>query len=537
MTHLGSRKVVWIVALVLLAMVIAALACGPVPATPMPTPTLAPTPTPTPERAAPEANKGASSKGTAGSAGLQPGSSGQVTLTLVNDLNEAVCYVYISPTTDTSWGSDWLGSDEVISAGGRRNFTASAGVYDLMAADCDGNELASEYAYAMNGDTTWTLSWSAARAGGSAGGASGGSAGGSGGAAAQPYTIANNSAIDICYVYISPTTSDSWGADWLGSSIIPAGTQYTFYVTPGSYDILLTDCSGNTLDQQMGVALRGGETLTYSGGSAGGSSGGGAQPYTIVNNSATDICYVYISSATSSEWGSDWLGSDVLYAGSSYTFYVTPGSYDILLEDCNGNALDQQMDVYLSGGETWYFAGGGPATSGGGSATLTLFNNTGMDICYVYISPATSSEWGSDWLGSDTVPAGTSYTFWVTPDTYDMKAEDCSHNVIDEQYDVWISGAMSWDIAGGQPGGGAAAGVTFVNQTSSQICYIWIGAPQSEWAGDALGSSVLEAYSSITVSIEPGTWALQAETCDGVVVYYHPGIQLYNGVTVYLSPD
>ena len=43
-------------------------------------------------------------------------------------------------------------------------------------------------------------------------------------------------------------------------------------------------------------------------------------------------------------------------------------------------------------------SGGGP-----GSGVFRLDNQSGQTICYVYISPTTSSEWGDDWLGSTEV--------------------------------------------------------------------------------------------------------------------------------------
>ena len=46
---------------------------------------------------------------------------------------------------------------------------------------------------------------------------------------------------DIWYIYISPTTSDSWGDDWLGSEILYSGEYIIFDVPDGDYDIKLID--------------------------------------------------------------------------------------------------------------------------------------------------------------------------------------------------------------------------------------------------------------------------------------------------------
>jgi hypothetical protein len=81
------------------------------------------------------------------------------------------------------------------------------------------------------------------------------------------------------------------------------------------------------------------------------------------------------------------------------------------------------------------------------SATVTLNNNSGRTVCFVYISPSTQSTWGEDWLGPfDIVNSGFSYVFYVPPGTYDLKAEDCSHGVIDIRWNVSLSGAYFWNV-------------------------------------------------------------------------------------------
>ena len=61
-------------------------------------------------------------------------------------------------------------------------------------------------------------------------------------------------------------------------------------------------------------------------------------------------------------------------------------------------------------------------------------------------APTTSSSWGTDQLGSSTISAGGSHTFSVPAGSYDLKAEDCSHNVLDTQMGVYISGSTSWSV-------------------------------------------------------------------------------------------
>ena len=87
----------------------------------------------------------------------EPSSSG-TTLTLVNDSSATVCYVYISPTTDDSWGDDQLGDTETISPGSQRTFNLTPGTYDLRADDCSNNTLDTQWEVEINGNIDWTLS-------------------------------------------------------------------------------------------------------------------------------------------------------------------------------------------------------------------------------------------------------------------------------------------------------------------------------------------------------------------------------------------
>jgi len=70
---------------------------------------------------------------------------------------------------------------------------------------------------------------------------------------------------------------------------------------------------------------------------------------------------------------------------------------------------------------------------------LTIVNNSGSSIFYVYFSLSTSSSWGSDQLGASTIPAGSSFSWTVSPGTYDIKLEDSGHNVLRSWFNVVIN--------------------------------------------------------------------------------------------------
>lgn len=245
--------------------------------------------------------------------------------------------------------------------------------------------------------------------------------------------LVNNSGTDVWYVYISPTTETTWGEDWLGSDIIPAGSTYTFTnIPPGTYDLLAVDSNQNPIEVQMGVSLNGQYTWTVIG--QGGGGGGGDTTLTIINNSGVTIFYAYVSPSSSPDWGADVLGAYTIPDGGSFTVTgLTAGTYDLKAEDSNHNVIETAMGISLSGDMEWRVTGQGGGSSGGSvsGVTLTIINNSGRDIWYLYIIPQNSANWGSDQLGSDTIPNGTSYTITnIPPGYYDLRAVDSNNQNI-----------------------------------------------------------------------------------------------------------
>ena len=82
--------------------------------------------------------------------------------------------------------------------------------------------------------------------------------------ASQPsVTIVNNGTKVIFYLYISLTSSSSWGDDRLGSATISSGGSFTTLLAPGEYDIKIEDSSHNVLKTWFSTTVNGPVTLTY----------------------------------------------------------------------------------------------------------------------------------------------------------------------------------------------------------------------------------------------------------------------------------
>ncbi|MGD1996701.1 MAG: hypothetical protein PVH62_08005, partial [Anaerolineae bacterium] len=160
---------------------------------------------------------------------------------LSNSSGQTICYVNISPSANTTWGDDQLGSTETIPEGGTRTFNVSPGTYDLRALDCDQNQIDVQWDANVSGPYSWIVT---------------------GGADPGPSTasvvLSNSSGQTICYVNISPSANTTWGDDQLGpTETIPVGGTRTFNVSPGTYDLRALDCDQNQINVQWDANVSG----------------------------------------------------------------------------------------------------------------------------------------------------------------------------------------------------------------------------------------------------------------------------------------
>jgi len=78
---------------------------------------------------------------------------------IVNDLGRyTIRYVYISPASDDSWGTDRLGSSEVLRVGQSKTWDIDAGNWDLRVKDEDGDTYTKRGIRLSSGKTyVWTV--------------------------------------------------------------------------------------------------------------------------------------------------------------------------------------------------------------------------------------------------------------------------------------------------------------------------------------------------------------------------------------------
>lgn len=156
-------------------------------------------------------------------------------------------------------------------------------------------------------------------------------------------TVDNQSKRDICEVFISPTGQESWGDNWLNGKI-KQGKAQSFTVEKGQYDVIVYDCDGVGLASVWEIDSA--YTLTVG--------GAGLVELVLKNTSSSKVCYVYISPVSSDSWGEDWLGmQESLETGEMRVFFLDPGTYDLMAQDCDENTLAEEYEVEITDDITW----------------------------------------------------------------------------------------------------------------------------------------------------------------------------------------
>jgi len=162
----------------------------------------------------------------------------------------------------------------------------------------------------------------------------------------------------------------------------------------------------------------------------------------VVNQTTSDICYLYITDSGSDDWGPEQLGTDQTIAASS-DFTITdipPGTYDLETEDCDHNVISWNYNVDLSEDNT--------LTVSGSPDQLAVENTSSKQLCGLYISPPTEENWGRSHLNPEhPIDPGTTRTFAITSGTWDLRVETCDGTSIDRTGQEFTGGTFTWTIS------------------------------------------------------------------------------------------
>ncbi|MDR0319945.1 MAG: hypothetical protein LBI28_00440 [Treponema sp.] len=137
---------------------------------------------------------------------------------------------------------------------------------------------------------------------------------------------------------------------------------------------------------------------------------------TVVNNTGYSIFYLYISQ-TENVWGDDALGSHIINAGSTMivalpSSIILTDRYNIMAVGADGDAYikwdalvpeNSRVEFTMADFNTDTELNVYPPQN---MPQITIVNNTGYTLHYLYIKPAVSDSWGGDLLGERTLNSG-----------------------------------------------------------------------------------------------------------------------------------
>lgn len=163
-------------------------------------------------------------------------------VTIVNKTGFLVYYAYLSPVSSDRWGSDRLGSG-VLPDGQSFNVSSSSldmsDRYDIRLVDKDGDTYTKKNVrLTANQRIEFSINDIDVKNNNASGNV-------------PTVRITNNTGYNIWYVYVSPTSSDAWGSDFLGDDVLMRGQSISVRLpsplnVQNRYDIMLEDSEGDT---------------------------------------------------------------------------------------------------------------------------------------------------------------------------------------------------------------------------------------------------------------------------------------------------
>jgi len=153
-----------------------------------------------------------------------------------------------------------------------------------------------------------------------------------------------------------------------------------------------------------------------------------AETVTIINRTGYTIYYLKVSPGSADDWGDDWLGDDVLMDGDHISLDLADRGFgkhcvfDIKAIDedddsyiqwdvdlCDRSKVIISMDDYVPPEDDE--SSSSYETDCGYEQDVTIGNETGYNIWYVYISSTDSDSWGDDRLGDEVIMDGDTFDF------------------------------------------------------------------------------------------------------------------------------
>jgi len=241
---------------------------------------------------------------------------------------------------------------------------------------------------------------------------------------------------------------------------------------------------------------------------------------TILNHSHRPITQIFVSNASSDDWGENRMTGPPLLPGHWHAVRLprqSECSVDIqVVYDDASTEEDRAVDSCR--GRQFTFDGSG-ATPSGEAHQLALSNAGQRAIREVYISPPAANGWGSDALGDDTIAPGAkaSVTFHGACEAdlrvvFDNDAAE-ERRKLDLCRHAALTIAPGWTTAesvdappheAGQPAQPQAGSVRFRNRSGHAISSLYVYREGESEGEDRLGSDTLADGQAKPIDIDRG---------------------------------
>jgi hypothetical protein len=125
---------------------------------------------------------------------------------------------------------------------------------------------------------------------------------------------------------------------------------------------------------------------------------------------------LHVTPSTSSSWGVDQLAPSTLIPGDSLLLTrLSPDTYDVEARFSDGS-LDRAFDVQILDGQTTVLT-----MRDTGNGSVAVFNNSGLTINEIYLTPTSFSTWGPNQADQSLYDQQTLTLTGVSPGAYDLK--------------------------------------------------------------------------------------------------------------------
>jgi hypothetical protein len=165
-------------------------------------------------------------------------------------------------------------------------------------------------------------------------------------------TLKNDSCMSVCVLLVSPNYCEYMGGEnWVEGHPLRSGESVTKEIPPGKYTVWSELCTEEYIAEEN-LNIRS-DTVHPITDDKPGSSPPCGTSLTIVNNSDAPICNLRIGIGESVYVGWNWVGQEHIQPGDSLTVALRPDTYFLRAEACDSTWLRSDVDVEVSGRQTW----------------------------------------------------------------------------------------------------------------------------------------------------------------------------------------